>query len=110
MKTKVLMMMALLCTVVQGAWAYEETYENSYVECSWDANTQSVVKTVKHFNLHATYSTSSPDSWIKLENSEGVQHWVFDGDLQYKCIDGHKPHPQPLSHWRGERILVHARW
>ena len=79
MKAKTLMLIALLCLPFMGleAWAQlEETYEKSYVECSWDATTQSVVKTVKYFNLHATYSTSDPNRWIKLENPEnyGIQH------------------------------------
>lgn len=93
MKAKTLMLIALLCLPFMGleAWAqFTETYEKSYVECSWDATTQSVVKTVKYFNLHATYSVSSPNSWIKLENPEnyGIQHWVFDGsNLEFQGIE-----------------------
>ena len=42
MKKKVLFMLALLGTVVQGAWA-----QLSYIECSWDDTNKQVVKTTK---------------------------------------------------------------
>ena len=92
MEKKALMMIALLLLPLLGleAWAYEETYENSYVECSWDETTKSVVKTVKHFNYRGTYSESHPNQWIKLENEEhpNVQYWVFDGyKLEYQGIE-----------------------
>ena len=42
MKKKVLFILALLCTVVQGAWA-----QLTYIECNWDDTNKQVVNTIK---------------------------------------------------------------
>ena len=89
MKKKVLFMLALLCMVVQGAWA-----QLSYIECSWDNTNKQVVKTTKTLSNLIGYGdrpsegdykeVTSVSGWFQLGGfTDADEYYVVRGNVSH---------------------------
>ena len=77
MKTLRFMIIALLCTVAQGSWAQESV---SYIERSWNAQTEQVVSTTKTWDA-GTYTVLQGNHGGEELDLTG--NYVVVGDVTY---------------------------
>ena len=79
MNKKAIMLIALLCTMVQGAWAQEITYD--YLR--WDEAEQQLERIPIGLNGYITLSGKHPDDWVSLDPED---HYVVNGNATYKVL------------------------
>ena len=79
---KLLMMIALLCTIVQGAWAESVTFNKR----SWDESSKKVVTT--ETTKDATVLNSS-DDWVPLGANDNQEdhYYVVKGNVSIKTLN-----------------------
>ena len=83
MKAKAIMVIALLCTFVQGALA--DNAGVTYIERSWDVENKTVTSQFRTVYNYTVLSGSHPDDWIGLGDIDNTVHYyVVEGDVSYK--------------------------
>ena len=76
------MMIALLCTVVQGAWAESVTFNVR----SWDDVNKRVVTTTE--TKDCTVLAGDPGEWMQLGDADDQDHYyVVKGNVSYMTLN-----------------------
>ena len=78
MNKKVFLILALLCAVVQGAWAESVTFRVR----SWDDNNKQVVTTTETHDA-TVLEGEHPDDWVGLTNG----YYLVNSDTKYKVLN-----------------------
>ncbi len=79
---RIFLILALLCTMVQAAWADDdEVVGINYIERAWDGNT--VTQTEKTCTSYIVINGTDTDAWMGLYNG----WYVVTGDTHYKTLD-----------------------
>ena len=78
MNKKVFFILALLCAVVQGAWAKSVTFR----VCSWDDVNKQVVTTTETHDA-TVLEGEHPDDWVGLTNG----YYLVNSDTEYEVLN-----------------------
>ncbi|MCR4602023.1 MAG: hypothetical protein K5683_00640 [Prevotella sp.] len=85
MKRKTLLLMvALLCMVAQGAWADNAVVK--YLEKSWDEEQSKLVSSERSITDYTVLSGSHPDDWYQLGDGSKDFYYVVNGSVSYKTL------------------------
>ena len=95
MKKKTLTLIALLCTVVLGAWSQNsqdpQPAQFKYIERTWNASQVKVVdteKTISGDDYEILQGIENPDAWAILGSNDDLNdhYYVVAGNVTYKTL------------------------